>query len=160
MEKSRRQFLKDFAKGAAAIAAVTMIEPALSAMPDNKQSDFNVFMQFSILLTDEENLNKDFGELCWRYTQQHSKPEHMQAMHRYVEEQEATAREQMLSSDPALKSIAYHTLLVWYKGDVMSINPTKDEIKLAHVNALKWRAMGVPARGVCNPTWSQVCTML
>lgn len=38
----------------------------------------------------------------------------------------------------------FSPLLVWYKGDITSINPTGDDVRIAYIHALKWKAMGIP----------------
>lgn len=146
---NRRQFLKHMLKGVAGLVGFTLVHPSFASPPQN---DLDAFMAFSRIITGERELHPEFGALCWRYVRNHTQPEHRQAMLHFLHKSPSVM-------DPDLQSIAYHTLSVWYKGNLSSIPHTPQEGKIAYLNALKWKALGIPARGVCVGNWSRACTM-
>lgn len=156
MEQTRRQFLKRFAQSAVGLFTVNF-SSALFALPSHDY--LASFMRFSAILTAENDLNPEFGKLCWRYVQSHSQASHMAAMLQFLAAANAQSQQNMLDNNSDLKSIAYHTLIIWYKGDLTSISHTQAEAKLAYLEALKWKAIGTPARGLCRENWSKACTM-
>jgi hypothetical protein len=151
LDKSRRQFIKSLGTGTLGLAALSVMGPTQAG-----DQSFEDFMKFSYLMTEETELSLDFGKLCWTYVQAHITPAHLTAMNHFLSH--AEKRESLLKTDPDLQSIAHHTLSVWYKGDLTSINPTPEQIKTATLHALKWRALGRPARGICIADWSKNCT--